>query len=246
MNLMTSIHEKLYSTTTTANKLTFLREAYHPIDLNIGPIKRLDDYNEFGRYYQTPEGHFPSVTTALGSVTDKSFLVQWRNKVGDAEANRISRMALNYGNRVHETIENSALGKSVKLPVHYRNIPNLIHKTLHGRISNIALIEQFLYSKSIKLAGTVDCFAKWDGEWAIVDWKTSRNEKKREWIDHYFIQAFFYACMIKECLNIQVKKLVIPVFYLDQTDSDVFVEDVQTVMPKALQTYQQIKQVMNL
>ena len=244
--MTTSIRQKLSKVSTHNNQLKFLHDEYKPISVDIGQVNRLDDYNEFGRYYQTPHGNFPSVTTAIGVITDKSFLVRWRERVGDAEADRISRIARLYGNRVHETIEKSAQNIPFKLPTQYRAIPKLINRYLKGRITDISLIETFLYSKSIKLAGTVDCFAKWDGEWAIIDWKTSRNEKKREYIDNYFIQGFFYACMVKECLNIHVKKLVVPIFYLDQSEADIFVESIERVQPIALNAYKQIKQAMKL
>mgnify|MGYP005847119047 CR=1 FL=1 len=244
--MMSSIRNQLSRNITHNDKLKFLHEEYKPIQVDIGEVTRLDDYNDFGRYYQTPHGNFPSVTTAIDSITDKSFLVQWRARVGDEEADRISRTARNYGNRIHQTIENSTQNIPFKLPTYYRAIPNLIHKTLYGRITDISLIETFLYSQSIKLAGTVDCFAKWNNEWAIIDWKTSKNEKKREYIDNYFLQGFFYACMIKECLNIHVKKLVIPIFYWDQTESDVFVERIEDVQPEAIDKYQQLKRKLNL
>ena len=58
-------------------------------------------------------------------------------------------------------------------------------------------------------AGTVDCIAEYNGELAIVDFKTSKEPKPREWIENYFVQAVGYACMLYELTGISVKKLVI-------------------------------------
>ena len=66
-----------------------------------------------------------------------------------------------------------------------------------------------LYSKQLGIEGTVDCIAEYDGELSIIDFKTSQKPKPREWIEHYFVQAMAYGCMLYEMKNIPVKKLVI-------------------------------------
>ena len=38
-------------------------------------------------------------------------------------------------------------------------------------------------------AGTTDCVGVWKGKPAIIDFKTTRKPKKREWIDDYFLQG---------------------------------------------------------
>jgi len=76
-------------------------------------------------------------------------------------------------------------------------------------INNIHSLEGSLYSKQLGIAGTVDCIAEYNGELAIIDFKTSKKPKPREWIDHYFVQCMAYACMFYEITGIPVKKLVI-------------------------------------
>jgi len=84
-----------------------------------------------------------------------------------------------------------------------------IAKTDLKRINNIYALEGSLYSKQLGIAGTVDCIAEYDGELAIIDFKTSKKPKPKEWIEHYFVQAAAYACMFYELTGIVVKKLVI-------------------------------------
>ena len=55
----------------------------------------------------------------------------------------------------------------------------------------------------------VDCIAEYNGELAIIDFKSSKKPKPRKWIDHYFVQCAAYACMLYELTNIPVKKFVI-------------------------------------
>ena len=66
-----------------------------------------------------------------------------------------------------------------------------------------------MYSLQLGIAGTVDCIAEYNGELAIIDFKSSKKPKPRKWIDHYFVQCAAYACMLYELTNIPVKKFVI-------------------------------------
>ena len=84
-----------------------------------------------------------------------------------------------------------------------------ISKPELNKIDNIHALEGALYSKQLGIAGTVDCIADYDGELAIIDFKTSKKPKPRDWIEHYFVQAMGYGCMLYELKNISVKKLVI-------------------------------------
>jgi genome maintenance exonuclease 1 len=84
-----------------------------------------------------------------------------------------------------------------------------ISKATLNRINNIYALEGSLYSKFLGIAGTVDCIAEFDGELAIIDFKTSAKPKPREWIDHYFVQCCAYACMLHELTGLSVKKFVI-------------------------------------
>jgi genome maintenance exonuclease 1 len=84
-----------------------------------------------------------------------------------------------------------------------------ISKSTLKNINNIHALEGSLYSKQLGIAGTVDCIAEYNGELAIIDFKTSKKPKPREWIEHYFVQCMAYGCMLYELTGISVKKLVI-------------------------------------
>ena len=47
----------------------------------------------------------PSVTTILDKTSDKTALIAWRKRVGDAEANRVSKESAGLGTKVHNAIE---------------------------------------------------------------------------------------------------------------------------------------------
>ena len=77
------------------------------------------------------------------------------------------------------------------------------------KIDNIHAIEQALFSRELGVAGTVDCIAEYDGELAVIDFKTSKKPKPEKWIEHYYVQCAAYACMLYEMTGIMVKKFVI-------------------------------------
>ena len=130
-------------------------------------------------------------------------------RVGDEEADRITKRATKRGTDMHTLVEHYM--KNEELP----EVPPIsdflfkISKANLKRINNIYALEGSLYSKQLGIAGTVDCIAEYDGELAIIDFKTSAKPKPRGWIEHYFVQCMAYGCMLYELTGISVKKLVI-------------------------------------
>lgn len=163
------------------------------------------------RYYLTPEGnYYPSVTSVL-SYKDRHKMDEWKNRVGHAEAERISKQSAGDGTLVHSMIEDH-LNNKLDLSQYKNNIvPFFLFNNIKRELENITdihMLEGSLYSDILKVAGRVDCIANYKGELSIIDFKTSRTEKKEEWIQNYFIQESVYAMMFYERTNIKVKKLV--------------------------------------
>ena len=69
------------------------------------PSLKRDDSGK-SRLYKTPDGDFPSVTTILDKTKDKTFLFEWRKRVGEENAKRITKEASGMGTRMHKYIEN--------------------------------------------------------------------------------------------------------------------------------------------
>lgn len=98
-----------------------------------------------------------------------------------------------------------------------------IRPILDEHVTKIYGLEVPLYSDKLRVAGRVDCLAEWDGELAIIDFKTSKREKKREDIGGYFTQASVYSFMTYERTGMLPKKIVI-VMMVDDGEPLVFVE----------------------
>ena len=164
------------------------------------------------RYYKVSTEEELLRLVSITSVTshfNKEIFVKWRKKVGNEEADRITKAATSRGTDMHTLVEHHL--KNEKLPEVQPLSDFLfkIAKTELNNINNIHALEGSLYSKQLGIAGTVDCIAEYNGELAIIDFKTSKKPKPREWIEHYFVQCMAYGCMLYELTGISIKKLVI-------------------------------------
>ena len=160
------------------------------------------------RYYETPVDKLVSITSVI-SFFNRDKFAKWRKKVGEEKANNITRKATSRGTDMHTLTEHYL--KNESLPV-VKPLPDFLFKIAKpelNKIDNIHTLEGSLYSKELGVAGTVDCIAEYEGELAIIDFKTSAKPKPRDWIDGYFVQCAAYACMYYELTGTPVKKFVI-------------------------------------
>jgi genome maintenance exonuclease 1 len=174
------------------------------------------------RVYETPSGRaYPSITTITGQY-NKQAILDWRKRVGDAEANRISTTAANRGTRIHTLCESYLNNEHVE--------PNLFDtetfkaiKPYLNNIQDIHCLETPLYSDHLEVAGTVDCIAKYNGKMSVIDFKTSKRKKSRDEISNYFMQCSAYAVAFEERTAIPVGSIVI-IMAVDDDDTIIFEE----------------------
>lgn len=179
------------------------------------------------RHYLTPDGNkYKSVTTILDQKTDKTALLEWRKKVGEDEANRISTQAANRGTAIHSICEHYLLNNDSfpkgSMPANVDTFRQL-RPILDERIGKIYGLEYYLYSHTLKTAGATDCIGEFDGINSIIDFKTSRKPKKEEWIENYFLQATCYAMMAEERLPLVIPQIAI-LIAVDHEEPQVFVK----------------------
>ena len=184
--------------------------SFNHIDLDLQPLER--EHIDGVRYYKIPNEEELIKMVSITSVTshfNKEIFVNWRKKVGNEEADRITKAATGRGTDMHTLTEHYL--KNEDLP-EVRPISDFLFKIAKGnlnKINNIYALEGPLYSRELGIAGTVDCIAEYNGELAIIDFKTSKKPKPRDWVEHYFVQCMAYGCMLYEMKGIPVKKLVI-------------------------------------
>lgn len=164
------------------------------------------------RYYKLPNSEKEQLFVSVTSVTsfyNREFFKKWRLKVGEEEANRITALATSKGTDTHSLIEAYTLNEELPEVQEASHRLFEISKPALHRINKFYGIELGLYSETLGIAGTVDAVADFDDELSIIDYKTSKYPKKREWIEHYFVQAMAYGMMLYEITGLKVKKLVI-------------------------------------
>lgn len=163
------------------------------------------------RMYATPSGEkYPSVTTILADY-GKEGIMEWRKRVGEEKANQISRAATTRGTGVHAVIEKYLNNEDLSSVEMMPNVKSLFvqMKSELNKLNNIHCLETRLFSHELKLAGTVDCIAEYDGTLSVVDFKTSKRLKKKDQIGNYFMQGAAYATMFTELTNIPIHNVTI-------------------------------------
>lgn len=178
------------------------------------------------RFYVTPGGNkYPSVTT-ITSQYNKQSIMEWRKRVGEEEANRISSKAAGRGTRVHTMCENYLNNQEDYLQ---KQMPDAIvmFKTLqpllNEYVNNIHALEVPLYSDYLRTAGRVDCIAEFDGAISVIDFKTSSKPKEDKWIQNYYMQCSAYAVMFEERTGIPVPRIVVMIA-VDGEKAQIFVK----------------------
>ena len=162
------------------------------------------------RLYNLPDGQWVPSITSVTSFYNRQIFVKWRERVGLEEANRITKRATARGTDFHQVCQDYLENKELNWD-NYQPMTKFMFYHLKpelDKINNIHAIERTLYSQYLGLAGRVDCIAEYDGELAVIDFKTSEKIKPEEWIENYFVQETFYAAAYYELTGKVVKKLI--------------------------------------
>lgn len=162
------------------------------------------------RVYSVGDAAYPSIST-ICSFRKRKSIAEWRKRVGNEEANRISHQAASAGTSLHNIVEDY-LNNELDLSKYKDKFLALMlfkqAKAMYDRIDNIHFQEAPLYSHEFGIAGRVDCIAEFDGVLSVIDFKTSAKEKKKEWIESYFVQETGYAKMYEERSGLKISQIV--------------------------------------
>jgi genome maintenance exonuclease 1 len=189
------------------------------------------------RHYSINGKKYVSVTTMLSATADKSFLVEWKKRVGETEAKRIVKESCNKGTALHKEVELYLKDGQEGTSVHYKQIAPLL-----ANIKPICF-EETLYSDVLGVAGRVDCIGYYKDVLSIIDFKTSRTMKRREWITDYFLQCTSYSLCIEDMFGDQVPQIV--VLMVTEDERKEFIENRSSYIPilaERLKVYRLLQQ----
>jgi len=167
-----------------------------------------------GRLYATPTGEkYKSITTVLGNY-NKQAIMEWRERVGEERANKISSTAANRGTKVHKICEDYINNETTefKLQMLMPDLKELFFKIkpiIDENLGDVYSQEQALYSHKLKIAGRVDLIGIWNGRLSVIDFKTSTKQKDEEYIQNYFMQCTAYALMFSELTGMWIDDIVV-------------------------------------
>ena len=210
---------------------------FNHVDLNLPHLSR--ENIDGVRYDSVPLEEELIKLVSITSVTshkNRQIFINWRKRVGEAQADKITRQSTSRGTDMHTLTEFYLKNEDLPTVQPLSDYLFKIAKPDLNRIDNIHALESSLYSRVLGVAGTVDCIAEFDGELAIIDFKTSKKPKPVDWIEHYFVQCMAYGCMLYELTGISVKKLVI-IMACENGECVVYEERDKTKYIKLLQEY---------
>ena len=209
-----------------------LRKIFNHVDFSLDIPEIVARSDNGKRYYHCDGRKYPSITTVLSELK-KDSLIDWRKRVGEEEANKISTQAARRGTFVHDLCELYLNNEE-----HYLKgqLPNIVESflpmkpILDGNIDNIYAQEVAMYSDLLKVAGRCDCIAEWDGVPSVIDFKTSLKNKRYSWITNYFTQVTAYSIMWEELTSQKIDQIVVCIA-VDNREPQIFIEQREKFFP---------------
>lgn len=185
------------------------------------------------RRYELPDGSkVPSVTTILDATKPaeaKKALYEWKKRVGQEEAKKISREAANYGTTMHKFLEKycesgelTQEGNNFIYQDTYKMADTIVNNGL-CHMQEVWGIEASLYYTGI-YAGTTDCVGVWKGMPAVLDFKQTNRPKKEEWVGDYKMQLCAYGEAHNHMFGTDIKRGVILMCARDLTYQEFVIE----------------------
>lgn len=156
---------------------------------------------------------YPGITTILNktkSEKNKASLNRWRSEQGEQVADYIFKNAGIIGRQVHKLNENYL--NMIDIDENFQLLSYAHHnnfKPYLDKIDNICGIEKRLYSDALKIGGTADCVAEYDGVLSIIDYKSKRSKQTKSYMHDYYLQTTAYALMWFERTKQKIPQVVI-------------------------------------
>ena len=177
-------------------------------------LKRVE--NDLGRFYIDSNGkEVPSVTTVLSATSDKSGIDEWKRRVGHEEATRIINESTAIGSNVHNALENYLNGDDWKIQDDGSYVSKTSISILNCFIQNLINDINEIWGLEVGVildglyAGTADCVGIYNEKESLIDFKTAKKIKPKEWIEDYFLQCSAYANAHNVMFGTDIKQIVI-------------------------------------
>jgi hypothetical protein len=185
-----------------------------------------------GRYYQTPIGDLPSVTTVLKSFGDKTGLNSWKEYIdgrdGPGSADKITHQTSRKGNAAHHMAErylsNDTAWRESQMPVNIAEFSK-IRGILDANVTKVYGLEYAVYGQLLRSAGRVDIIASWNGFDSIIDLKTALRpvSPTGEKLTRWQYQTTAYALMLEERFKRPFEQGIILTMVAKEKEPQIFI-----------------------
>lgn len=160
------------------------------------------------RGYTVDGVRLPSVTTIISQMLPNPGIVAWKLRVGEEEAQRVSKEATDWGTGIHALVEAVNRGKLADLS---DDQAALVAPYTRWHDENVELIlgaEKMLVSRVHGYAGTTDAIAVMRGDRypAILDFKSSKTALGQ---DEWRLQLAAYVIAAQEHLGLICRRRII-------------------------------------
>lgn len=183
-------------------------------DMDFPPVDITSQDTPDGRIY-TNRGtgdRFWSVTTMLGMTSDKTWLEEWRERIGRQEAEEETRRCCDRGDKIHLACElytqNRPLSEQLEAAGEYRSMFYQLRGSINTHVGDVLAAEIPVFSNVMRVGGRFDLLAEWRGEICLIDYKGSNHLKTSLGIEDYKIQLCCYSYALEETYGIRVDKFV--------------------------------------
>ena len=175
------------------------------------PCQQINDPVTRKRVYLTPDGEsLPSVTTILSATKDMTHLNEWKKRVGEENAKRITTEAAGVGTAMHSNLERFLAGiqrQPGNNPVHVQAnaMADVIIENGLKDVNEVWAMEQSLYFPGL-YSGTTDLVAVYKDNPCIADYKQTNKPKKEEWVEDYKMQLIAYILAHNEVYGTDIRE----------------------------------------
>ena len=176
--------------------------------------KQINDPITRKRVYLTPDGEsLPSVTTILSATKDMTHLNEWKKRVGEENAKRITTEAAGVGTAMHSNLERFIVGEQRQPgnnPVHVQanKMADVIIERGLADVNEVWAMEQSLYFPGL-YSGTTDLVGVYKDEPAVMDYKQTNKPKKDEWVSDYKMQLVAYILAHNEVYGTDIRRGIV-------------------------------------
>ena len=184
-------------------------------EVDFPPVDITSEDTPNGRVYTNNDTgeQFWSVTTMLGMTSDKTWLEEWRKRLGEEAAKAETERCCDRGDKIHLAcelyVQNKPLEEQLEAAGEYRKMFYQLRNCINTHVGEIVAAEIPVFSKVLQVGGRFDLLAQWrDCELALIDYKGSNHLKTSAGITDYKIQLCAYSYALEETYGLRVTKFV--------------------------------------